>query len=105
MSNEDTASIPQEPKIDGLTRAQWLGVLKTLTADPGWLAAASLLAKEVSEANETVFDSADPGRQLALHEAIGFIRFANRLDEIRNRARAITESVVSPDDAFRAPPV
>lgn len=95
----------KEPIIEGLTRAQWALVCKTLTSDPGWLAVAELLSPDVSEANTTLFNSTDPARQNALHEAIGFLKFANRLSEIKDRALFISKRGVSPDAAIRNDPV
>ena len=95
----------QEPLIEGLTRAQWASVARTLTSDAGWLAVATVLSPAVSEANETLFNSQEPSRQNALHEAIGFLKFANRLSEIKDRARFISERGVSPDAAIRSDPV
>jgi hypothetical protein len=94
-----------EQPIDGLTRSQWTTVLKTLTADQGWLLAAGIISRDVQAANETLFNSPEPERQNALHEAIGFLKFANRLAEIRDRARYVSERGVSPDAAFRDTPV
>lgn len=91
----------KEQIIDGLTRTQWASVYKTLTNDTGWLAVAELVSPDVAEANTTLFNSTDPGRQNALHEAIGFLKFANRLSEIKDRARFISERGVSPDAAIR----
>ncbi len=98
----DTA---KEPMIDGLTRTQWAAVYKTLTSDPGWLAAASLVSPDVADANTTLFNSADRARQFELHEAIGFLKFANRLSEIKDRARFVFERGVSPDAAIREQPL
>ena len=95
----------QEPVIEGLTKTQWGMVYKTLTADPGWLAAASVLTPDVTEATTTLYNSTEPARQNALHEAIGFLKFANRLSEIKDRARFISERGVSPDAAIRSDPV
>lgn len=101
MNNEAT----KEPVIEGLTQTQWATVARTLTTDPGWLAAASLISPDVAEANETLYNSQEPSRQNALHEAIGFLKFANRLSEIKDRARFISERGVSPDAAIRSDPV
>lgn len=101
MSDEN-AQI-QEPRIDGFTRTQWTAALKTLTADPGWLVVAAMLSPDVAEANRTLYNSEDPERQLALHEAIGFLKFANRLSEIQDRSRFVSERGVSPDAAIRMP--
>jgi hypothetical protein len=95
----------KEPLIEGMTRTQWTSVYRTLTSDPGWIAAASLLSPDVAEANLTLFNSTDPARQNALHESIGFLKFANRLSEIKDRARFISERGVSPDAAIRSDPV
>lgn len=95
--------IPKEPLIDGFTREQWTAAAKTLAGDPGWAVVASMMSPDVAEANRVNFNSADPGRQLALHEAIGFLKFANRLSEIRDRARFVSERGVSPDAATREP--
>lgn len=101
----DTEQIEQEPLIDGLTRTQWTSVLKTLTADPGWLAVLSVLGRDVAVANDTLFNSPEPERQIARYEAIGFLKFANRLSEIRDRARFVSERGVSPDAAIRETPL
>ena len=98
-------NVPKEPLIEGLTQTQWASVYRTLTSDNGWLVAASLISPDVQEANETLFNSTDPARQNALHEAIGFLKFANRLSEIKDRARFISERGVSPDAAIRSDPV
>ena len=98
MSEENTA---KEPLIDGLTRTQWATVARTLTSDQGWLDTAKLLSGDVLEANETLYNSQDPARQNALHESIGFLKFANKLSEIKDRARFISERGVSPDAAIR----
>jgi len=95
----------KEPLIEGMTRTQWTSVYRTLTADHGWLAVASLISPDVAEANATLYNSTDPARQNALHEAIGFLKFANRLSEIKDRARFISERGVSPDAAIRSDPV
>lgn len=102
MNNQEP---PKDQIIEGLTRTQWTSVYKTLTADEGWLVAASLLSPDVAEANATLYNSTDPARQNALHEAIGFLKFANRLSEIKDRARFISERGVSPDAAIRNDPV
>ena len=102
MENKDTA---KEPLIDGLTRTQWSAVARTLSGDTGWQAVATLLSPEVEEANQTLFNSQEPSRQNALHEAIGFLKFANKLSEIKDRARFISERGVSPDAAIRSDPV
>ena len=102
MSDENPI---KEQLIDGLTRAQWAGVARTLTNDSGWLDVAKLFSREVAEAEHTLFNSQEPGRQNALHEAIGFLKFANKLSEIRDRARFISERGVSPDAAIRSDPV
>lgn len=94
---------PKEPLIDGFTREQWASAAKTLVADQGWGVVAAMISPDVAEANNTLFHSEDPGRQLALHEAIGFLKFANRLAEIRDRARYVSERGVSPDAAPREP--
>ena len=95
----------QEPIVEGLTRAQWSGVARTLASDAGWLSVAQILSPDVAEANQTLFNSTDPARQNALHEAIGFLKFANKLSEIKDRARFISERGVSPDAAIRSDPV
>jgi hypothetical protein len=95
----------QEPLIDGLTKTQWTSIYKTLTADTGWILAASLVSPDVAEANMTLYNSQEPSRQHALHEAIGFLKFANKLSEIKDRARFISERGVSPDAAIRSDPV
>lgn len=100
MDNEN-----KEPIIDGMTKTQWMSVYKTLTADTGWLTAASLISPDVQTANETLYNSQEPSRQNALHEAIGFLKFANKLSEIKDRARFISERGVSPDAAIRNDPV
>jgi hypothetical protein len=94
---------PKEPLIDGLTRAQWASVCKTMTTDPGWLMVAKLMDADMNDANRVNFNSTSPDRQLALHEAIGFLKFANRLAEIRDRAMFVSERGVSPDAATREP--
>lgn len=91
----------KEQVIDGLTKDQWSSVYKTMTSDNGWLSVASILSSDVAAANDTLFHSTDPGRQNALHEAIGFLKFANRLAEIKDRAKFISERGVSPDAASR----
>lgn len=103
MSEQDTVS--QEPLIEGYTRTQWTAALKTLSADPGWLVVANMLSPDVAEANGTLFNSPEPERQNALHEAIGFLKFANRLTDIQNRARYVSERGVSPDAAIRDQPL
>lgn len=94
-----------DPIIDGLKQSQWRAILKTLSADPGWLATAALLSADVADANNTIFNSPEPERQIARCEAIGFVKFANRLTEIRDRARFISERGVSPDAASRNAPL
>jgi len=103
--SEVMTDIPKEPQIDGLTRTQWTAIYRTLTTDPGWLAAASLVSPDVGDANTTLFNSTLPERQNALHEAIGFLKFANRLSEIKDRARFVSERGVSPDAAIREQPM
>lgn len=103
--SEETTRTQEDPKIDGYTRSQWTAALKTLSADPGWLTVAGLLSPDVADANSTLFNSTDPERQNALHEAIGFLKFANRLSEIKDRARFICERGVSPDAAIRERPL
>ena len=95
----------EEKVIDGLTKVQWASVARTLATDAGWLAVATLLSPSVAEANETLFNSQEPARQNALHEAIGFLKFANKLSEIKDRARFISERGVSPDAAIQNTPV
>lgn len=101
MNTPDT----QEKIIDGLTQTQWSSVARTLTSDAGWLAVAAVLSPDVEEATQTLYNSQEPSRQNALHEAIGFLKFANRLSEIKDRARFISERGVSPDAAIRNDPV
>lgn len=101
----DPITDPQETLIDGFTRAQWTFALKTLTADPGWNVIERLLSPLVNEAESTLFNSPEPERQLALHEAIGFLKFPNKLVEIRNRARFISERGLSPEAAIRETPL
>lgn len=101
MNEQET----KERLIEGMTQEQWASVARTLTSDAGWLAVATKLSPDVAEANETLFNSTDPARQNALHEAIGFLKFANRLSEIKDRARFISERGVSPDAAIRSDPV
>jgi hypothetical protein len=96
---------PKEPLIDGLTKTQWASVARTLASDAGWMSVATLLSPAVAEANETLYNSQEPSRQNALHEAIGFLKFANKLSEIKDRARFISERGVSPDAAIRNDPV
>ena len=103
MSEE--IQIPKEPLIDGFTREQWTAAAKTLAGDPGWAVVAAMISPDVAEANNTLFNSTDPGRQNALHEAIGFLKFANRLSEIKDRARFVSERGVSPDAAIREQPM
>jgi len=100
MDNQNT-----EPLIDGLTKTQWGSVARMLASDAGWLSVATLLSPAVAEANETLYNSTEPSRQNALHEAIGFLKFANKLSEIKDRARFISERGVSPDAAIRSDPV
>jgi len=95
----------KEPIIDGLTKTQWGSVARMLASDTGWLSVATLLSPAVAEANETLYNSQEPSRQNALHEAIGFLKFANKLSEIKDRARFISERGVSPDAAIRSDPV
>ena len=100
MDNQET----KEPVIDkGLTKTQWDSVCRTLSSDSGWLTVAKLMEEDVAEAEATLYNSTDPARQNALHEAIGFLKFANRLAEIRDRARYVSERGVSPDAAPREP--
>lgn len=101
MNDQET----KEQPIDGLTKTQWAAVARTLATDPGWQAVATLLSPAVAEANETLYNSTEPSRQNALHEAIGFLKFANKLSEIQDRARFISERGVSPDAAIRSDPV
>lgn len=101
MNTPDT----QEAIVDGLTKTQWASVARTLATDAGWLSVAKLISPEVAEANETLFNSQEPSRQNALHEAIGFLKFANKLSEIKDRARFISERGVSPDAAIQNSPV
>jgi hypothetical protein len=101
MENMET----KEQIIDGLTRKQWSSVGRMLTTDPDWIHVATLLSPMVAEANETLYNSTEPSRQNALHEAIGFLKFANKLSEIKDRARFISERGVSPDAAIRSDPV
>lgn len=103
MSAENTDV--QEPLIDGFTRAQWTAVLRVLVADPGWAVIEQLLAPAVAEAELALFNSVEPERQLALHEAIGFLKFPNKLVEIRNRARYVSERGFSPEAASRGAPL
>jgi|GEM_PF-2940381 len=100
-SEQEQMSKEQAPLVDGFSHAQWRQILKTLTADPGWLMVRSMLAVGVAQANQTLFNSQEPERQNALHEAIGFLTFANKLSEIGDRARFISERGVSPDAASR----
>ena len=95
----------KEQLIDGLTQRQWSSVARMLATDPDWKHIATLLSPAVAEANETLYNSQDPARQNALHEAIGFLKFANKLSEIKDRARFISERGVSPDAAIRSDPV
>lgn len=101
----ETPDIHKEPVIDGLTKTQWASVARMFASDSGWLSVARLLSPAVSEANETLYNSAEPSRQNALHEAIGFLKFANKLTEIQDRARFVSERGVSPDAATRSDPV
>lgn len=101
MNNETQI---EQPRIDGCTIAEWASVLKTLTADTGWMITARMLSEEVDAANKTLFNSHEPERQLALHEAIGFLKFANMLSGIRDRAQKIVERGVSPDAAIHPDP-
>lgn len=94
-----------EQVIDGLTVSQWAAVNRTMSTDEGWACVASVLSNDVKTANETLFNSQEPERQNALHEAIGFLKFANRLTEIRDRARYVSERGVSPDAAIPRPPL
>lgn len=96
---------PAEPVIDGLPLSRWTQILKTVTADPGWLAIKAMLGPEVAAAQRDLFESQDPERQYALHEAIGFLKFVNKLDEIATRARYVCERGVSPDAPYREPAV
>ena len=105
MSETPDKIAEQEPLIDGLPRSQWMQILKTLTADPGWKAVVGIVGADVDDANKTIFNSPEPERQNALHEAIGFVKFANRLTEIAGRARYIVERGVSPDAASRDVPL
>jgi hypothetical protein len=95
----------KEQIIDGLTKTQWGSVARLLANDAGWLSVATLLSPAVAEANETLYNSQEPSRQNALHEAIGFLKFANKLSEIKDRARFISERGVSPDATIRNDPV
>ena len=105
MSDQSEIAVEREPVIDGLTRSQWMQILKTMTADPGWQAVMSIIGRDVDAENQVIFNSPEPERQLAHHEAIGFVKFANRLTEIAGRARYIVERGVSPDASSRDLPL
>ncbi len=100
-----TPNTEKEQVIDGLTQKQWSSVGRMLTTDPDWKHVATLLGPMVAEAEATLYNSQEPSRQNALHEAIGLLKFANKLSEIKDRARFISERGVSPDAAIRNDPV
>lgn len=108
MSDETGAgAVPQDTLIDGFTKDEWDAVARTLDSCnlSGFGAVLKMLAPDFQEANRQLFSSADPSLQFELHEAIGFLKFANRLADLGNRARYVSARGVSPDAAMRDTPL
>ena len=91
--------------VDGFTKAEWDAAAKALAPKGPFGAVMAMLTPALSEANGVLFNSVEPERQIALHEAIGFLKFANKLAELRDRARYVSERGVSPDAASRGTPL
>lgn len=95
----------QDIMIDGFKKSEWDEVAKALDPRGGFGAVSAMLTPAVAEANGLLFSCSDPDKQLVLHEAIGFLKFANKLAELRDRARYVSERGVSPDAASRETPL
>lgn len=94
----------QQDRIDGLTRLEWEFVNRTFSSDPGFQKIFAMVNKEAAEHHAAMMNCHQPERQFELHQSIGFLKCAEYLLNIRDRAAAIVKGGVSPDAATETYP-
>lgn len=94
-----------EELIDDFTKEEWAAVARALDERGDFGVVQRMLTPSVQQHSDTVFSTTGPDLQFALHQSLGFLKFANMLADLRARARYVSERGGPSDSASRGAPM
>ena len=96
-----------EKLIEGYTLSDWQAVSRVFDENGDFPTLRKMIEPMISQASGFIFseESEAQSAQIKTQRAIGFIKFANVLASLSDRARFIVERGVSPDTAIQDAPV